>query len=107
MNDEQATQADGAGDGGSWLGVMDKIHLAERQDRVARISRWAEVGGPPHAEVMLGDDPEYMEKIGFWRVPGGVIRIRAFKNGDFDPAERTEISDEEARAIAIAFAHES
>lgn len=94
----------GDGDGGSWMGVMEEFHLTEQKARADRISRWAAAAGAPHAEIMLGDDPEYMERIGFWRVPGGVVRIRASKKGEFDPAERECISDKEAEAVAAAHA---
>lgn len=89
----------------SWLGVIAKIGDMSRRDRANRISTWAKEAGPPHAEIMLGDDPDYMERIGFWQVPGGVIRIRASKRGEFDPAERTDITDDEVKAIAEASLH--
>lgn len=105
MSEEHESEVDHDG-GGSWIGVIAELHRAEREARAGRISRWAAAAGPPHAEIMLGDDPEYMDRIGFWRVPGGVVRIRASKKGEFDPAERENISDEEARAIAAAFEHD-
>ena len=88
-----------------WIDVIAKLCEKSRKDRKKRISKWAALAGPPHAEVLLGDDPKHMDKIGFWRVPGGLIRVRASFNGKFDPAERIEITDQEIEAIISAFKH--
>lgn len=105
VNDAEAAAVDPGdddGDTGSWLGAIADMGEREREARADRISRWAAAAGPPHAELMLGDDPEYTDRIGFWRSAGGVIRIRASRRGEFDPAERTEITDAEVKAIASA-----
>lgn len=106
VDDDEAAvdHGDGGGTDG-WSGVMDGIFERSREDRSARISEWATLAGPPHAEVLIGDDPECMERVGFWRVPGGIIRIRANRKGEFDPAERTDITAQEAKAIADAMGH--
>lgn len=93
---------DDGDDTGSWLNGMTEIFKRETENRIRRISTWAKTAGPPHAEITLGDDPDYMDRIGFWRVPGGVIRIRASMKGEFDPAERTDITEEEVQAIMDA-----
>lgn len=104
--DELEEAAVGHHDGGtgSWLGAMAELGERERKARADRISRWADTAGPPHAEITLGDDPEYTDRIGFWRVSDGVIRIRASRRGEFDPAKRIDITDAEAKAIASAAA---
>lgn len=104
-NDDVEEAAVDHGDGdGSWFGAIAGIAEREREARADRISSWAANAGPPHAEVTLGNDPEYSDRVGFWRVSGGVIRIRASKKGEFDPAERIDITDAEASAIATAAA---
>ena len=99
---EEAAVDHGDGeDSTSWLGAIAKMGERERKARADRISRWADTAGSPHAEITLGVDPECMDRIGFWRVQGGVIRITA-KMGKFDPAERIEITHGEIEAIMAA-----
>lgn len=85
-----------------WIGVMEKLSASRLIDREKRIREWEEVAGQPHAEIALGDHPDYMDKIGFWRIRGGLIRIRASKKGTFDPQEGTEITDKEIAGIKKA-----
>lgn len=65
-----------------------------------RISDWADIAGPPHSEASLGNN-----RIGFWRVNGGLIRIRASRKGEFDPGGGIEITDKEIEAIMDAYKH--
>lgn len=103
--EEAAVDHHGGGDTGSWLGFAAELGEREREARADRISRWADTAGPPHAEITLRDDPEHTDRIGFWRVTGGVMRIRASgRRGEFDPAKGIDITDAEAKAIASAFA---
>lgn len=87
------------------IGVIAELGKRDRQDRKTRIEQWAKLAGIPHTEVTLGDDPKYMDRIGFWRVPGGILRIQSSRKGEFDPAERTEITTQEIGAIIDAFEH--
>lgn len=86
-----------------WINVVAALCDKNREDRKKRIAEWITLAGPPHAEIFLGDDPQYMDRIGFWRVCGGIVRIRASKKGDFDPAEGTEIATQEIKAIIDTF----
>ena len=88
-----------------WLSVAAKLSEQSHKNREKRITEWATLAGPPHAEVFLGDDPQYVDRIGFWRVRGGLIRIRASRRGEFDPAVRTEFTTKEINAITDAFGH--
>jgi len=88
-----------------WINCIKELGEQEREKRKTQIKNWAESAGPPHATITLGDDPEYLEKIGFWRIDSGIVRICANKTGEFDPAERTEITDKEIKAIMNAFGH--
>lgn len=97
-----ADHGDDGEDTESWLGAIAEAGEREREARANRISKWADTAGSPHAEITLGDDPEYMDRIGFWRVQGGVIRIRASEMGEFDPADGTDITAEEIKAIMAA-----
>lgn len=92
-------------DTGNWLDTISQLGDLRRKDRATRIAEWASAAGLPHAKVLLGEEP-YVEKVGFWRVPSGILRIRADAKGNFDPAERTEITTEEIDAIARASMHE-
>lgn len=83
-----------------WIGVVEKLSEANRINREKRILEWEEIAGKPHAKITLGDHPDYMDTIGFWRIKGGLLRIRASKRGSFDPQEGTEITDKEIAAIA-------
>lgn len=89
-----------------WLNVTAELMEKNRKDRKKRISKWTIFAGPPHAEIMLGDDSicdKDMDRIGFWRIYGGIIRIRASRKGEFDPAEGTNITTEEIEAIINVF----
>jgi hypothetical protein len=88
-----------------YLNIIKTMGNRQREDRRKRILEWATVAGPPHAEVLLRDSPSHFGRIGFWRVPGGLIRIMSHKNGEFDPSERIEITDREIKAIISASKH--
>ena len=89
-----------------WMQLLDDSFERGRISLRTRIAKFREKAGEPHAEIILGDDPEWQERIGFWRVEGGVIRIRARYNGDFDPADRTDITLLELEALSKAYNHE-
>ena len=87
---------------------MTRLWEKNREDRRKRISEWTILAGPPHTGVMLGDDSvcrKDMDRIGFWRIHGGIIRIKSSRKGEFDPAEGTSITTQEIKAIINAFEH--
>lgn len=84
-----------------WLQTIHCISEKAHETRVTRIATWASTAGEPHAEAQLDDGI----RVGFWKLPGGLIRIRASKRGDFDPAEGVIIEDREVLAIIAANGH--
>lgn len=90
---------------GEWMQNLDGIFERNRREAKDRITRFKQEAGKPHATIIVGDDPEYQDHVGFWRVEGGVIRIKARHNGDFDPADRTDITLLELEALSKAYNH--
>ena len=88
-----------------WMQLLDDSFERGRISLSTRVAKFKEKAGKPHATVILKDD-SYQDHIGFWRVEGGVIRIRARYNGDFDPADRTDITLLELEALSKAYNHE-
>ena len=85
---------------GQWMKCLEEIADRNKTNSEIRIANFKRRAGEPHAIIILGDDPDYQEHIGFWRVCGGIIRIKAKRNGDFDPSDATEIEHDEIQAIA-------
>lgn len=92
-------------DSGDCMQSLDGIFERNRRETKERITKFRQEAGIAHATIILGDDPEYQDCIGFWRIEGGVIRIRAKHNGDFDPADRTDITLLELEALSKAYTH--
>ena len=82
------------------IDIVAKIREINRRNKEKRIKEWTKCG-PPHATAIVGD-PGYTETYGYWHIGDRIVRIRQNKNGEYDPANRIEITHAEVMAIVFA-----
>ena len=77
-----------------WVGVIEKLAEESRVNRENRIRQWERIAGRPHAEITLGDHPDYKDK------GRRAAKVGANK-GDVFPEEICELLESKSRIAGL------